>query len=126
VIEEFHRLGIGIALDDFGTGFSSLSYLVLLNPRIIKIDRYFVNPPNESVQNEMLLESIVSLGNKLHMTMLAEGIETNAQLERLRHFNCELGQGYLFSPAVPASEVATMLARIPGNWGQGVGTAALC
>jgi EAL domain-containing protein (putative c-di-GMP-specific phosphodiesterase class I) len=117
VIEEFHRLGIGIALDDFGTGFSSLSYLVLLNPRIIKIDRYFVSPPNESVQNEMLLESIVSLGNKLHMTMLAEGIETKAQLEQLRHFNCELGQGYLFSPAVPASEVAAMLGRVPDNWG---------
>jgi diguanylate cyclase (GGDEF)-like protein/PAS domain S-box-containing protein len=117
VIEEFHRLGIGIALDDFGTGFSSLSYLVLLNPRIIKIDRYFVSPLNESVQNEMLLESIVSLGNKLHMTMLAEGIETSAQLEQLRHFNCGLGQGYLFSPAVPAREVAAMLGRVPGNWG---------
>jgi len=117
IIEQFARLGIGIALDDFGTGFSSLSYLVLLNPRIIKIDRYFVNPSNESVQNDMLLESIVLLGNKLHMTMLAEGIETNAQLERLRHLNCELGQGYLFSPALPASEVAAMLSRVPGDWG---------
>jgi diguanylate cyclase (GGDEF)-like protein/PAS domain S-box-containing protein len=117
VIEEFRRLGVGIALDDFGTGFSSLSYLVLLNPRIIKIDRYFVNPSSESNQNDMLLETIVSLGNKLHMTMLAEGIETNAQLEQLRHFNCEFGQGYLFSPAVPASEVAAMLGRVPGDWG---------
>jgi len=48
--------------------------------------------------------------------MLAEGIETSAQLERLRHLNCELGQGYLFSPAVPASEVATMISRVPGDW----------
>ena len=100
-----------------GEAHSSLSYLVLLNPRIIKIDRYFVNPSIESVQNDMLLESIVLLGKKLHMTMLAEGIETKAQLEQLRHFNCELGQGYLFSPAVPASEVAAMLGRVPDNWG---------
>ena len=49
--------------------------------------------------------------------MLAEGIETNAQLERLRHLNCELGQGYLFSPALPASEVSAMLSRVPGDWG---------
>jgi diguanylate cyclase (GGDEF)-like protein len=126
MIEQFGRLGIGVALDDFGTGFSSLSYLVLLNPRIIKIDRYFVNPSIESVQNDMLLESIVLLGNKLHMTMLAEGIETNTQLERLRQFNCELGQGYLFSPAVPASEVAAILGRVPGDWGYRIGTDTVC
>jgi len=116
VIEQLDRMGIGIALDDFGTGYSSLSYLALLHPRIIKIDRSFVSPVDESVQNDALLETIVSLGNKLDMTMLAEGIETSAQLERLRHLNCELGQGYLFSPAVPASEVATMISRVPGDW----------
>jgi len=117
VMEHLNRLGIGIALDDFGTGYSSLSYLVLLQPRVIKIDRSFVSPTRESVRNDTLLETIVSLGNKLDMTMLAEGIETHAQLERLRNLGCELGQGYLFSPAVPDGEVAAMLDRVPAITG---------
>jgi diguanylate cyclase (GGDEF)-like protein/PAS domain S-box-containing protein len=117
VMEHLNRLGIGIALDDFGTGYSSLSYLALLHPRIIKIDQSFVSPAHEGARNDMLLETIVSLGNKLDMTMLAEGIETHAQLERLRNLGCELGQGYLFSPAVPAGEVAAMLDRVSGDQG---------
>jgi diguanylate cyclase (GGDEF)-like protein/PAS domain S-box-containing protein len=115
VIDHLKRLGINVALDDFGTGFSSLSYLVLLNPKIIKIDRYFVNPPNDSAHNETLLETIVSLGDKLQMKMLAEGIETQPQLDLLRDLKCELGQGYLFSPAVPADQAKTMVGRVFGN-----------
>jgi diguanylate cyclase (GGDEF)-like protein/PAS domain S-box-containing protein len=109
VIDQLHRLGIGIALDDFGTGYSSLSYLTLLHPTIIKIDRSFVSPTHESVHNDTLLQTIVSLGRKLNMTVLAEGIETKAQLERLRELGCDLGQGFLFSPAVPRGEVNSLL-----------------
>jgi diguanylate cyclase (GGDEF)-like protein/PAS domain S-box-containing protein len=125
VIEHLNRLGVSIALDDFGTGYTSLSYLALLHPRIIKIDQSFVSPPQESARNDTLLETIISLGHKLDVTLLAEGIETPAQLERLRHLRCELGQGYLFSPAVPADEVAAMLDRVPGNWEQKAGTVTL-
>jgi len=110
------ELGIAVALDDFGTGYSSLSYLVLLQPRIIKVDQSFVRPAYESEQHDALLEAIVSLGKNLDMTMLAEGIETPAQLERLRKTGCELGQGYLFSPAVPGDDVAPLLARSPSDW----------
>ena len=117
VIEHLNRLGIAIALDDFGTGYTSLSYLALLHPKIIKIDRSFVSPPQESARNDTLLETIVSLGQKLNVTLLAEGIETRAQFERLRLLRCEFGQGYLFSPAVPADEVEALLARVPPNWG---------
>jgi len=113
VMERLIHLGIGFALDDFGTGYSSLSYLALLRPRIIKIDQSFVSPASESIRNDTLLEAIVTLGNKLNMTMIAEGIETKAQLERLRSLGCDLGQGFYFSPAVPASDVAAMLAREP-------------
>ena len=109
VIEHLSHLGIGIALDDFGTGFSSLSHLVLLHPKIIKIDRSFVNPSQTSAYNDTLLETIISLGNKLNVIMLAEGIETQAQLEQLRQLGCDLGQGYFFSPAVSANEVADMV-----------------
>jgi diguanylate cyclase (GGDEF)-like protein/PAS domain S-box-containing protein len=118
VIEHLNRLGVAIALDDFGTGYSSLSYLALLRPQIIKIDRSFVSPSKASTRNDTLLEAIVSLGQKLDMTVLAEGIETQGQLEHLRRLGCELGQGYLFSPAVPAGEVAAMLGRRSRSWGQ--------
>ncbi len=117
VIEHLNHLGIAIALDDFGTGYTSLSYLALLHPKIIKIDRSFVSPPQQSARNDTLLETIVSLGKKLNVTLLAEGIETRAQFERLRLLRCEFGQGYLFSPAVPADEVEALLARLPANWG---------
>jgi diguanylate cyclase (GGDEF)-like protein/PAS domain S-box-containing protein len=118
VIEHLDRLGVAIALDDFGTGYSSLSYLALLRPKIIKIDRSFVSPTHESTYNDTLLEAIVSLGQKLNMTVLAEGIETQGQLEHLRALGCEVGQGYLFSPAVPAGEVAAMLGRKSRRWGR--------
>lgn len=115
VMEHLSRLGIGIALDDFGTGFASLSYLVLLHPKIIKIDQSFVSPIYESVMNDTLTEAIVTLGHKLGIVMLAEGIETSAQLERFRKLGCELGQGFIFSPAVPEDEVSTSVDRIPEN-----------
>jgi len=117
VIEHLNRLGIAIALDDFGTGYTSLSYLALLHPKIIKIDRSFVSPPQQSARIDTLLETIISLGKKLDVTLLAEGIETRAQFERLRFLGCEFGQGYLFSPAVPVDEVETLLARVPADWG---------
>jgi EAL domain-containing protein (putative c-di-GMP-specific phosphodiesterase class I) len=113
VMERLIQLGVGFALDDYGTGYSSLSYLALLRPRIIKIDESFVSPTTESVRNDTLLEAIVALGNKLNMTMIAEGIETDAQLDRLRQLGCELGQGFLFSPAVPAASALAMLSRTP-------------
>ncbi|MDE3064642.1 MAG: EAL domain-containing protein [Acidobacteriota bacterium] len=109
VLARLADVGVGVALDDFGTGYSSLSYLVRLRPRIIKIDRYFVSPTHDSRHNDTLLETIVSLGERLGVTMVAEGIETSAQFERLLDLNCEFGQGYLFSPAVPAEQAGAMI-----------------
>jgi len=115
IMEELNRLRIGIALDDFGTGYSSLSYLAALNPRIIKIDQSFVRPKHDKNRSDTLLEAIVTLGNKLNMTVLAEGIETSAQLDRLHHLDCELGQGFLWSPAVPVAEATEMLLTLLGD-----------
>ena len=111
VMEQLSRLGIFFAVDDFGTGFSSLSYLALLQPKIIKVDQSFVSPSFENPRNDALLEAIISLGHKLNMTMLAEGIETSAQLGRLRSFGCELGQGFLWSAAIANDDVPAMLKR---------------
>lgn len=115
-ITQLKRIGIGIALDDFGTGYSSLSYLALLSPTMIKIDRSFVSPAQSNDQLSTLLEAIVSLGHKLNTTVLAEGIETQEQYDHLRELGCELGQGFLFSKAVPASDVAQLLKRSLIRW----------
>jgi diguanylate cyclase (GGDEF)-like protein/PAS domain S-box-containing protein len=109
VMEQLNRLGIGVALDDFGTGYSSLSYLAALNPRIIKIDQSFVRPKHDQGRSDTLLEAIVTLGNKLGMIVLAEGIETESQLKRLFDLHCDLGQGFLWSPAVPNVRALSML-----------------
>jgi ammonium transporter, Amt family len=109
IVERLAKLGVGLALDDFGTGHSSLSYVALLQPKIIKIDRSFVAPLHDGRESEALLETIVSLGRKLGITMLAEGIETPGQLDRLRRLGCELGQGFLFSEAVPSESVGSRM-----------------
>ena len=113
VIDRLTRTGIDFALDDFGTGYSSLSYLADLQPRIIKIDKSFVNPPTRNERNATLLEAIISLGHQLDGTMLGEGVETLDQLRRLRELRCQLGQGYLFSPPVPRHDVASLLEEAP-------------
>jgi len=115
-MSQLRRVGVGIALDDFGTGYSSLSYLALLSPSIIKIDRSFVSPAQPNEQVGTLLEAIVSLGHKLDTTVLAEGIETTEQYERLSELGCQLGQGYLMSRAVAANDVERILRQPPGFW----------
>ena len=112
IIEELTTLGVGIALDDFGTGFSSLSYLVQLRPRAIKIDQSFVRPASPSPQSDAILELILLLGRKLGVMMIVEGIETPAQYNRLRGVNCRYGQGFLWSPAVGLDEVEDLIARL--------------
>jgi diguanylate cyclase (GGDEF)-like protein/PAS domain S-box-containing protein len=115
VLKELKLKGIDIALDDFGTGYSSLSYLVQLDPKVIKIDRSFISPMNNTEQNELLLEAIISLGQKLHVTLLAEGIETETQLNKLLCLGCRFGQGYLFSQAVSAGDVKDLLIGVGGS-----------
>ena len=113
-MDALSQRGVGVALDNFGAGFASLSYLMRLRPRYIKIDQAFARPAVDALYSDALLESIVNLGNKLDLTILAEGIETSEQLGRLRRFGCEITQGFLFSPAVPASDVTSMLAELRG------------
>ena len=103
------RIGVGIALDDFGTGFSSLSYLAKINPRFIKVDQSFVQLASTGPRDATLLEAIVTLGANLNVTVLAEGVETADQFERLVGLGCSLAQGYLFSPAAPRDQASEMV-----------------
>jgi len=111
VIDHLGRLGVAFALDDFGTGYSSLAYLTALKPRVVKIDRSFVMLAGRSERDDALLEAITTLGHRLGSIMLAEGIETPAQLARLRDFDCDLGQGFFFASAVPSNEARGLLER---------------
>lgn len=93
--------GVKIALDDFCTGFSSLSNLIDYTADIIKIDKSFVDQILTQNNHSILTQLLVDLADRLGMQVVAEGVEEQAQLERLREFGCQLIQGYFYSPAVP-------------------------
>ena len=90
-------MGVAVCLDDFGTGYSSLSYLHRFPLEDLKIDRSFVSGTESNPRNSAILSTIVTLGHGLGMDVVAEGIETEAQLAALRRLGCDHGQGYLFS-----------------------------
>jgi diguanylate cyclase (GGDEF)-like protein/PAS domain S-box-containing protein len=109
VLEGVRQLGIRVALDDFGTGYSSLGYIDRYPLDAIKIDRSFVSRMMSFDRSDAIIRSILSLGRTLNLAITAEGIETLAQLQRLKEMDCPFVQGYLFSPPVRAEELSTLL-----------------
>jgi diguanylate cyclase len=106
--------GIRIAIDDFGTGYSSLHYLTRLPVDILKVDRSFVNELNGTSEGSAVTEAILRLSQVLHLSTVAEGIETEAQAAELRALGCTVGQGYLFSrPQTAQALNARMTAPTP-------------
>jgi EAL domain-containing protein (putative c-di-GMP-specific phosphodiesterase class I) len=110
------RLGVDLSMDDFGTGYSSLAYLHHLPVDELKVDRSFIGRLGRAGRDRHLVEAIVGMARALDLTVVAEGVETDEQLEFLGGLGCELAQGYLFAPAVPASELLELLRhqRHPG------------
>ncbi|BAN70153.1 signal transduction protein [endosymbiont of unidentified scaly snail isolate Monju] len=102
------NMGISIAIDDFGTGYSSLSYLKRFPIRRIKIDKSFVHDITSSEESASLTRAIVGLGKTLNMEITAEGIETDEQLDLLRHWGCDAGQGYYFSKPIGPDKIGKM------------------
>ncbi|BBP44571.1 EAL domain-containing protein [Thiosulfativibrio zosterae] len=98
------ELGITLAIDDFGTGFSSLSYLKRFPISTLKIDRSFVKDLAVDEDDKAIVESIIAMSEKLKLKVVAEGIETQAQLDLLKERNCHYGQGYLFAKPLRAEE----------------------
>lgn len=109
-LSELQQEGLAISLDDFGTGYSSLSYLSRFNVNKLKIDRSFVMAIGRSKTQETLIETILSMGDKLGIAVVAEGIETNEQLEFLRERGCQYGQGFLLAKPLTENAFLALLA----------------
>ncbi len=108
-IESLNEASVEVHVDDFGTGYSSLSYLSRLPIAGLKIDRSFVTQITNSREDREVVRTITSLGKSLNMAVIAEGVETERQLEELRALGCEYGQGFLFGRPRPAAEVTKLL-----------------
>ena len=111
VLLAMKSVGIHVTLDDFGTGYSSLSNLSELPFEKIKIDRSFVHTMHEHAESKTIVNAIISLASSLNMSTTAEGIETESDAQALAALGCRLGQGYFYSKAVPAHEVAALIKR---------------
>ncbi|NJL46676.1 MAG: EAL domain-containing protein [Leptolyngbyaceae cyanobacterium SM2_5_2] len=114
LMEQLKALGLQLAIDDFGTGYSSLSYLHRFPSDTLKIDQSFVGRMDKSHDDREIVHTIIALGRKLGMNLVAEGIETQPQVELLLEMGCWRGQGYWFSkPLAPAEAKALITAQLP-------------
>ena len=109
-LEELKALGLRLFVDDFGTGYSSLSYLHRFPIDMLKIDRSFIREIDATGGHTEIVRAIVGLGRNLGLGLIAEGVETEAQLAVIRTLGCQLAQGYLFSRPRPAAEIQEYLA----------------
>jgi diguanylate cyclase (GGDEF)-like protein/PAS domain S-box-containing protein len=116
VFSDLDALGVQLAIDDFGTGYSSIAHIARLPIDQFKIDRSFTSSIGRSHGDATLARAIVMLGRTLGVETVAEGIRTHQQLSLLQAMGCRFGQGFLFSPPVPAAEIDVLLARKGPLW----------
>jgi diguanylate cyclase (GGDEF)-like protein/PAS domain S-box-containing protein len=108
-MRSLRELGVKLAVDDFGTGYSSLAYLKQLPVDCLKIDRSFIDGLPGDQHDRSITEAIITLGNSLGLTIVAEGVETVEQWIALDELGCTVGQGFLWSPPIPASAFAPLI-----------------
>jgi diguanylate cyclase (GGDEF)-like protein/PAS domain S-box-containing protein len=116
-LRQLRRAGISVAIDDFGTGYSSLNKLATFPVDRLKIDRSFLSTIRGEQDDDPLVAAMIGLAHRLGLQVTAEGVETPAQLAFLRRCGCDLLQGYLFSPPVPADRFEELLAQVPQSLG---------
>jgi EAL domain-containing protein (putative c-di-GMP-specific phosphodiesterase class I) len=112
-LQQLRAEGVRVAIDDFGTGFSSLSRLSELPIDILKIDCSFVRRLTPDRASHAVVSTIIALARSYDLDTVAEGVETAAQLDILAALGCEISQGYLHSPAVPAETIEALLRAGP-------------
>jgi diguanylate cyclase (GGDEF)-like protein len=128
VAEQFDQLtelGIGVSIDNFGTGYSSLTYLQKFPIRKIKIDGCFISDILEKGDDNAIVRAVIALAKTMGLKVLAEGVETQVQLDFLRKENCDMYQGYLFSRPISPEELAELAKRPPLTTDQGAGQDAV-
>ncbi len=114
-LHQLHELGVEIAMDDFGTGYSSLSYLRSFPFDKIKIDRSFITDIAESDDSRAIVRAVIGLASHLRMTTIAEGVETQRQLDMIAALGCTEMQGYLYSGPVPAKDLVRLFSTKRDN-----------
>ena len=114
-LQKLRSMGVKIVMDDFGTGYSSLAYLTRFAFDKVKIDRSFVRGIVDQNDCLAIVRAITSLCSSLNIPTTAEGVETDAQLQRLRNENCTEAQGYLLGRPLPVEAVKATLARYPNE-----------
>jgi EAL domain-containing protein (putative c-di-GMP-specific phosphodiesterase class I) len=112
-LDRVAALGVGIAIDDFGTGYSGLAYFKRLPIDTVKIDQSFIRDLTIDADDAAIVTAIVAMARTLGVDVVAEGVETEEQLEALKRLGCNRAQGYLFAAPMSAADVAKLLARIP-------------
>ncbi len=110
-LNALRSLGVHLAIDDFGTGYSSLGYLRQFPIETIKIDRSFTQGVAAGPEESALARAVIKLADTLGMTSIAEGVETKQQVEQLAALGCRIGQGFVFSPALPPAELEKLMTQ---------------
>ncbi len=109
ILRDLKEMGIRIAIDDFGTGYSSLSYLNAFPSDTLKIDKSFIDKMNSGVSSQRYVEAIISLAHVMEFEVIAEGVETEDQLETLRRIHCDKIQGFLWGRPLPQEEAERLV-----------------
>ncbi len=108
-VRQLHELGVRMAIDDFGTGYSSLNYLKKFPINTVKVDRSFVMDIPESADDMAITSAVIAMAHRLNMEVVAEGVETQEQLNFLLEHDCEYAQGYLFAKPLPLASLRPMI-----------------